>query len=106
LKAFSEIRTAIQSALPDLHEAEFRLYLYLFERSFANPLHTPGTAITYTQREAMRGARIKSTRTIVRCMASLTKKKLVRWVRRSTKTGDKSLVVVYLPDTLTPPAAE
>ena len=49
----------------------------------------------------MVAAGIKSNRTAVKAMAALKEKKLVKWVRRSRKRGEKSQIVVNLPDDYT-----
>jgi len=53
--------------------------------------------IPYSQKEAMKATGIKSTATMVKAMDCLSKNKLITWVRKSRKRGEKSQIKVYLP---------
>jgi hypothetical protein len=103
LRLLSASRSQIDILIPDLKPSELRLYHYLVESTFGNPDAYPDHVTEYSQREAMRESGIKSTATAVKAMSVLVKKRLVKWVKRSRKRGQKSLVKVFLPDDFTPP---
>ncbi|MGO9121478.1 MAG: hypothetical protein ACLQPD_28200 [Desulfomonilaceae bacterium] len=97
LRTFTHSKAAITNLIPDMKDSELRLYHYLAELTYGNPRHLTDHVITYSQKQAMKAASIKSTATIVKSMNSLCKKKLVKWIRKARKRGEVSQIKVFLP---------
>jgi hypothetical protein len=101
LKTLVDSRHAINTIIPSMKDSELRLYSYLVEQTYGNQRTASDGVVPYSQKEAMRATGIKSTATIVKSMNSLSKKKLIKWVRKSRKRGEASQIRVFLPrDTL------
>ena len=98
LRTFVTSQHALHDLLPDLKDSELRIYYYLVEQTHGNPDSSDDRVTEYSQRQAMKASGIKSTATIVKAMSVLVKRRLVKWVRRSRKRGQMSLVKVFLPD--------
>jgi hypothetical protein len=98
LRIFTTSQRYLRSVMPDFKDSELRLYHYLVEQTFGNPDSPSDHVIEYSQRRAMQASNIKSTATIVKAMSVLVKNRLVKWVRRSRKRGQSSLIKVFLPD--------
>ena len=93
---FADFMATLNDVMPIVRGAEMRLYFYLIEQRFGNSRSPSDDIITYSQKSAMQATGIKSTATIVKSMTSLSKKKLVKWVRKSRKLGEVSQIRVFL----------
>ena len=93
---FADFIATLNDVMPIVRGAEMRLYFYLIEQRFGNSRSPSDDIITYSQKSAMQATGIKSTATIVKSMTSLSKKKLVKWVRKSRKLGEVSQIRVFL----------
>jgi hypothetical protein len=93
---FADFMATLNDVIPIVKGAEMRLYFYLIEQRFGNSRSPSDDIITYSQKSAMQATGIKSTATIVKSMTSLSKKKLVKWVRKSRKLGEVSQIRVFL----------
>ena len=98
LRSFATSQHDLHALIPNMKPSELRLYHYLIEQTYGNPDSSGDHVAEYSQRQAMQASGIKSTATIVKAMSVLVKRRLVKWVRRSRKRGQSSLVKVFLPD--------
>jgi hypothetical protein len=96
-RKLTDYRQEINAMIPSMKDSELRLYSYLVERAYGNQKTASDGVIPYSQKEAMKATGIKSTATIVKSMNSLSKRKLIKWVRKSRKRGEASQIRVFIP---------
>ena len=98
LRNLTVSRQAINVLIPSMKDSELRLYSYLVERTYGNQRTANDGIVSYSQKETMKATGIKSTATIVKSMNALSKKKLIKWVRKSRKRGESSQIKVFIPN--------